>query len=189
MTDKQIIGALIARDERKTEEFFYKNCRPLFLSIIRKVFSYQVDYDEFVNEFYLYLMENDAYRLRQFEGRSSVYQWLKVRAIRYFIAKRDEMLDKPSEDALIDKAAKTMSVNEEKQIIAKVDIAHLLKIMPNKRYEYVLRRLVLQDAKPKTVANELCTSVENLYVIKKRAIASLTEIAFNEIERYEQKGN
>lgn len=68
MTDKQIIEALIARDESVTEQFFYGNCRPLFLSIIRNVFSYQVDYDEFVNEFYLYLMENDSYRLRQFEA-------------------------------------------------------------------------------------------------------------------------
>ena len=189
MTDKQIIDALIARDERVTEQFFYKNCRPLFLSIIRNVFSYQVDYDEFVNEFYLYLMENDSYRLRQFEGRSSIYQWLKVIAIRYFIAKRDKMLDRPSEETLIDKASKTISENTEKRITAKVDIAHLLRIMPNRRYEYVLRRLVLQDADPKVVAKELCTNVDNLYVVKKRAIASLAELALNEIEKYEQKGD
>lgn len=188
MTDKQIIDALIARDEKVTEEFFYKNCRPLFLSIIRNVFSYQVDYDEFVNEFYLYLMENDSYRLRQFEGRSSIYQWLKVIAIRYFIAKRDKMLDKSSEETLIDKASKIISENTEKRITAKVDIAHLLRIMPNRRYEYVLRRLVLQDADPKVVAKELCTNVDNLYVVKKRAIASLTELALNEIEEYGQKG-
>ena len=188
MTDKQIIEALIARDEMVTEEFFYKNCRPLFLSIIRNVFSYQVDYDEFVNEFYLYLMENDSYRLRQFEGRSSIYQWLKVIAIRYFIAKRDKMLDKPSEETLIDKASKTISENTEKRITAKVDIAHLLRIMPNRRYEYVLRRLVLHDADPKVVAKELCTNVDNLYVVKKRAIASLMELALNEIEGYGQKG-
>lgn len=57
MTDKQITDALIARDERVTRQFFFGNCRPLFMSIIRNVFSYEVDYDEFVNEFYLYLME------------------------------------------------------------------------------------------------------------------------------------
>lgn len=189
MTDQQIIEALIARDESVTEQFFYGNCCPLFLSIIRNVFSYEVDYDEFVNEFYLYLMENDSYRLRQFEGRSSVYQWLKVIAIRYFLAKRDKMIDKPTEETLIDRASKKMSVNVEKQITAKVDIARLLRLMPNRRYEYVIRRLVLQDAEPKVVAKELCTNVDNLYNIKKRAIASLTELALNEVEKYEQKGN
>ena len=77
MSDKEIVGKLIERDNAVTDEFFFTRCRPLFISIIRSVFSYEVDYDEFVNEFYIHLMENDAYRLRQFQGRSSVYQWMK----------------------------------------------------------------------------------------------------------------
>lgn len=188
MTDKQIIEALTALDERVTRQFFFGNCRPLFLSIIRNVFSYGVDYDEFVNEFYLYLMENDAYRLRQFEGRSSIYQWMKVIAIRYFIAKRDRMIENESQSTLIDRIAETETVSLEKQMTARIDIGNLLKNMPNKRYEYVIRRLVLQDAEPKEVAKELCTNVDNLYNIKKRAIAALTESALKEFEKYGQKG-
>lgn len=134
MTDRQIIQALTDRDEKVTRQFFFKDCRPLFLSIIRHVFSYEVDFDEFVNEFYLYLMENDSYRLRQFEGRSTVYQWMKVVAIRYFIAKRDRMIDNESEEALIDRAAQTETVDSESQMIAGMDIAGLLKTMPNRRY-------------------------------------------------------
>ena len=189
MTDKEIIEKLIARDERVTQRFFFKNCRPLFMSIIRYVFSYEVDYDEFVSEFYLYLMEEDAYKLRQFEGRSSIYQWLKITAIRYFIAKRDKMIDNQSEETLIDKASKSLPVDTVQELTAKVDIAHLLRIMPNRRYEYVIRRLVLHEAEPKVVAKELCTNVDNLYNIKKRALAALTELALNEIEKYGQKGN
>lgn len=188
MTDKQIIEALTALDERVTRQFFFGNCRPLFLSIISNVFSYEVDYDEFVNEFYLYLMENDAYRLRQFEGRSSIYQWMKVVAIRYFIAKRDRMIENESQSTLIDRIAETETVSLEKQMTARIDIGNLLKNMPNKRYEYVIRRLVLQDAEPKEVAKELCTNVDNLYNIKKRAIAALTESALKEFEKYGQKG-
>ena len=85
MTDQQIIEALIARDNAITQEFFFERCRQLFYAIIRKVFSYEVDYDEFVNELYVYLMENEAARLKQFEGRSSLYQWIKVTATRFFI--------------------------------------------------------------------------------------------------------
>ena len=70
MTDQQIIEALIARDENVTCDFFNRKCRPLFVSIIRHVFSYDVDYDEIVNEFYFYLMENDAHRLKQFANKS-----------------------------------------------------------------------------------------------------------------------
>ena len=76
MTDQEIIQGLIARDNRVTEEFFFVSCRPLFYSIIRKVFDYEVDYGELVSELHVYLMEDDAVKLRNFEYRSSVYQWI-----------------------------------------------------------------------------------------------------------------
>ena len=60
MTDQEIIQGLIARDNRVTKEFFFDKCRPLFYSIMQKVFDYEVEYDEMVNELYVYLMENDA---------------------------------------------------------------------------------------------------------------------------------
>lgn len=186
MTDQQIIEALIARNERVTQQFFFKDCRPLFVSIMRNIFSYEVDYNEFVNELYLYLMENDAYRLRQFQGRSTIYQWMKVIAIRYFIAKRDSMIDNESKDTLLDSVVQNETVDEEKKMTAKMDIEHLFSLMPNRRYVYVIRRLVLQEAEPKVVARELRTNVDNLYNIKKRAIAALTDISLKEVEKYEK---
>lgn len=88
MTDREIIEGLIARDNRVTERFFFVQCRPLFCSIIRRVFDYEVEYNELVNELYLYLMADDARKLRDFQYRSSVYQWLKVTAVRFFLKKR-----------------------------------------------------------------------------------------------------
>lgn len=187
MTDQQIIQALIARDERVTQQFFFKSCRPLFKSIIFYVFSYEVDYDEFVNEFYLYLMENDAYRLRQFQGRSTIYQWLKVTATRYFIAKRDNMIDMAPKDALYETPDRGDEYEEERQMTAQMDIERLFALMHNKRYVYVIQRLVLQEAEPQIVAQELGTNVDNLYNIKKRAIAALTDIALKEVEKYEKR--
>lgn len=187
MTDQDIIQALIDRDERVTQQFFFKSCRPLFTSIIRHVFSYEVDYDEFVSEFYLYLMENDAHRLRQFEGRSTIYQWLKITAIRYFIAKRKRLVNmeassEKQQEALMQKE----KVDSEQAMTAQMDIDHLFELMKNKRYTHVIRRLVLEEAEPKTVAQELGTNVDNLYNIKKRAITALTEIALKEAKRHEK---
>jgi hypothetical protein len=186
MNDQQIIDALVARDDRVTRQFFFQSCRPLFLSIIRNVFTYEVDYEEFVNEFYLYLMENDSYRLRQFEGRSSLYQWMKVVAIRYFIAKRDSMIDMAPKNSLSDSVVQRERVDVERSMMAKMDVEYLLSRMPNRRYAYVIRRLVLQEADPMVVAQELETNVDNLYNIKKRAIAALTEVALKEVEKYEK---
>ena len=186
ITEQQIIEALIARDERVTQQFFFKDCRPLFMSIMRHVFSYEVDYDEFVNEFYLYLMEDEAYRLKQFQGRSSIYQWMKVIAIRYFVARRDSMIDMEPKDTLSDSVIQDEAVEEESAMTARMDVERLFALMPNKRYVYVIRRLVLQEAEPKVVAQELDTNVDNLYNIKKRAMAALTEVALKEIEKYEK---
>ena len=189
ISDKYIVDALIARDEKVTWHFFFRNCRQLFMSVIRNVFSYDVDYDEFVNEFYLYLMENDAYRLKQFQGRSSLYQWLKVVAIRYFIAKRDNMIDMQStnDDSFHKEIAQTNIVDTEKKVSAKIDIEHLFSLMPNKRYVQVIKRLVLDDAEPQVVADELQVSIDNLYNIKKRAIAAITDVALKNIEKYENR--
>ena len=80
MTDQEIVKGLIERDEHLTKDFFFVKCKPLFLSIMNIVFDYDVEYDELVNELYIYLMEDEAIKLRNFEYRSSVYQWLKILA-------------------------------------------------------------------------------------------------------------
>lgn len=182
MTDKEIIEALIARDTRVTQRFFYEDCRPLFMSIIRNVFPYKVDYDEFVNELYVYLMEDDAYRLSLFEGRSSVYQWLKVVALRYFVHKRDQMIDAEPYRPLIEQ--EEVPESEEGAVIAKVDIMHLLDCMANRRQAYVIEQLVMEDRAPAEVADELGVTVDNLYNIKKRAIAAITAVAIKDAEVY-----
>lgn len=186
-TDTPIIEALIARDEAVTRQFFFNNCRPLFRSIIHHVFSYEVDYDEFVNEFYLYLLENDACRLRQFEGRSSIYQWLKVVAIRYFISKRNRMIDIEHRNPPLENMVRKRGNDEERTTTARIDVRSILAQMPNQRYARVIERLMLDEAEPRLVALELETNVNNLYNLKKRAMAALTRIIIKEIGNDEEK--
>lgn len=183
MTDHEIINALIARDRKVTEDFFFTQCRPLFGSIIGLVFSYDVDYDEFVNELYVYLMENDAQKLRDFEYRSSVYTWLKVLAIRYFIKKRDRMIDDSPERPLYEVLVQT-PVAQDDDVTAGYDLERLFRGMTNERYVYVIRKLILEDREPEQLASEMGVTTANLYNIKRRAMAQLTRIALNDIDEY-----
>lgn len=182
MTDQEIIQGLIARDNRVTEEFFFVRCRPLFYSIMQKVFDYEVDYDEFVNELYVYLMEDDAVKLRKYEYRSSVYQWLKVLAIRYFIKKRARMIEDTSQDAPYNRQSQSGVYEED--MTAEGDMERLFNNMPNKRYVYVIRRLILDDWEPELLAQEMHITTANLYNIKRRAIAQLTCAALKDIKEY-----
>lgn len=182
MTDQEIIQGLIARDNRVTGDFFFKKCRPLFCSIMKLVFSYEVDYDEMVNELYLYLMDDDAAKLRNFQYRSSVYQWLKVLAIRFFIKKRDRMIDDLSRETPY-KVADPKS-SSPTDTAAEGDLERLFESMPNKRYVYVIRRLIIDDWDPEQLAQEMNITTANLYNIKRRAMSQLTRVALEDIKAY-----
>jgi len=191
MTDQEIIQALIARDNRVTQDYLFEQCIPLFMSIIRRVFDYEVDYDEFVNELYLYLMENDAARLKQFEGRSSLFLWLKTTATHFFVKKRNQLIDDTSREPLYNQSEDMDDVNEpmaqSTSHLASLDIERLLAAMPNKRYVAVLRRLLLDEVEPEQVAHEMNITTDNLYNIKRRAMLQLMQVALRDIRQYEKR--
>ena len=182
MTDQEIIQGLIAKDNRVTKEFFFVKCRPLFYSIMRQVFDHEVEYDEMVNELYVYLVEDDAVKLKNFQYRSTVYQWLKILAIRFFIKKRVQMTENICEEPPYDGHSQT--ADTEREMTAEGDLKRLFESMPNKRYVYVLRRLVLNDWEPEQLAKEMKITTANLYNIKRRAMAQLTRAALNDIKEY-----
>ena len=178
MTDQEIIQGLIDRNERITQDFFFRRCQPLIFALISKFYPQGADYDELVSELYLHLMENDAARLRGFEFRSSVYQWLKVMAVRYFIKKRDRVIEDVSHEPLYIET----DCAEDKH--ASIDLERLFDKMPNKRYVEVIRMLMIEDRDPERLAQEMNISTANLYNIKRRAMAQLTRTALKDIEEY-----
>lgn len=184
MTDKEIIDALLDRNQRATREFFYQKCRPLFLSIIKKLFDKPIDYDEFVDEVYILLMEDDARRLRQFDYRSTICQWMKTVVIRYFLAKKDKIV---IDDVSNEHHLNSTDESTEEYSSAEEDVRRLLSLMPNKRYAFVIQRLMLDEAPPKDVAKEMNISVANLYNIKSRAMAMLSEVALNDVKKFLNK--
>lgn len=187
MTDKEIIEGLIERNPQITEQFFFHKCKPLFLSIMRFVFSYEVDYDEFVNELYQYLMEGDAYKLRQFQYRSTVCQWLKTLTLRYFIKRRDELIENESKEPLYEEKDDAELDESESRIAARIDLDRLLAQMANQRYAWVIRKLMIEEETPETVAKNMGVTTANLYNIKKRAMAALTQVAIKDINHYGKK--
>lgn len=181
MTDREIIQGLINRDNTVTEQFFFVKCHPLFHSIIHFVFPYEVDYDEFVNELYLYMMENDGAKLKNFQYRCSVYLWLRILAIRYFIKKRDQMIDAGRHDTLYNESSLFAYIPN---VSTKEDLDRLFTQMRNERYVYVIRKLILEDVEPEALAKEMRITTANLYNIKRRAMIALTQVALKDIENY-----
>ena len=53
----------------------------------------------------------------------------------------------------------------------------MLGMMENKRYADAIRNLVLGDVEPEQYAARIGVTVDNLYNIKKRAMAAFTAVA------------
>ena len=149
---------------------------------MKHVFDYEVEYDEMVNELYVYLMEDDAVKLRNFEYRSSIYQWLKILAIRFFIKKRDNLKEKSGDEDISETSEVQMADNVD--TLAKLDLLRLFSLMPNDRYGHVIKKLMVDGWEPEYLANEMNITVDNLYNIKRRAMAQLTQVALNDIREY-----
>lgn len=176
MTDKEIIQGLINRDNRITHLFFFDRCRPLLSSIMRHVFSYPVDYREMVSLLYDYLVADDCAKIRQFQYRSSLYQWLKVVATRFFISHRNAVIEESSKEPPYEKRDDE-EVDTASELSDRMDVRALLSMMNNRRYADAIRRLVLEGVDPSLYAVEIGVSVDNLYNIKRRAMAAFAQIA------------
>lgn len=186
VTDSEIVEALLAKDSGVTHQFLYVNCRPLFLAILNKVFDYPVELEEFVSELYVYLMEDDGRRLHQYEGRSSLYQWMKVVALRFAmrIKMRNAVIDNSSTESPYLQNVSDESASDTQ---AKADVENLLERMSNLTYVYVIRRHILEGVDERTLAEEMNMKVSNIYNLKRRAMAALTKIALNDVKNYAKK--
>lgn len=186
MTDQEIISALIAHDPKATAQFFFRDCRPLLFSVIRRVFGKKkVDYNEIISEIYILLMENNAKKLRSFKFESTLYQWLKIIVIRHclLLKNKAKVIGDESQESLSNSYCE-LSTAENSQ--ARMDMETLLRQMKNQRYALVIRLLMIEDRTPEEVAQQLCVTVDNLYNIKRRAIQALTEVALKDKKHYER---
>lgn len=176
MTDIDIRNSLIARDETVTRQFFYQNCRPLLYKLISDIFTTYVDYDEMVSELYIHLMANDAQRLRSFNGDSSIYQWMKTVARRFFLDVKihGRVIEEESKERLYGKNDEATDSSKQE---AQMDVAALLDQISNERYRLVLKKVVLEGMDYDELAQLTGLKKSNLYNIKKRALAELERIA------------
>ncbi len=177
MTDQEIIQGLINRDERITREFFFRRCQPLFFALIAKFYPSGADYDELVNELYLHLMEDNARRLRKYEGRASIYQWLKRVAGNYFLDKvsRERVVDNATDSRLLEEAKKIPTDDSTQE--TETDVAAILDQIKNENYRLVLQKHVMEGLSFDELEKITGIKKANLYNIKRRALNALEKIA------------
>lgn len=77
-SDYQIVNGILNNDQTITQHFFLKECKPMFEYIEHAIFDDNVERDELVSELFLYLQHNDWHKIRQFDFRSKLTQYLHL---------------------------------------------------------------------------------------------------------------
>ncbi|MGM9740559.1 MAG: sigma-70 family RNA polymerase sigma factor [Candidatus Cryptobacteroides sp.] len=182
------IDDLIIRGLKSTDEsirtvcvmrFFYRTLRRQLLFIRRKLFNYSVEYDDLVNELYLYMSKGGWSMLDTFRGENGagLATWAGKVALHYFCSKTS--LGTLPE--LPPAAAGEEGIDEATRNEARMDVNEIIARMPNRRYAKVIDLVFIQGYSLPETASILGVKVSNMYNIKKRAVtqfyATMTDSA------------
>lgn len=181
--DRQLVAAIVSNDVEAIKYFFNEKCSVLFAYIMANVFDNNVPKDDLPQELFLYLAQNNWYKVRQFDFRSKLMTWVSVVAVRFFQKKREALIEKTSTTTLNDKMWQDQSTAFYSD--RRMDVRAALLKMPNKRYCMVIEYLDLKEVKPEQLAKQMEVTVDNLYNIHRRALVQLRLIMGRKEEYYD----
>ncbi len=172
--DAIYIKALKMGNNEISKQFFYKEIGGILHKIRMEVFCGHIDFDELVNELYLYLSQDNWTKLDGFDGKNGcrLRTWVIPVAWRYFMSVRERLLSTEN----IEDASGGVSVRDDLRIQIAIDVNAVLLRMPNQRYAEIIRLLLIEGYAPHDVADILDIRVANVYNLKHRAITQFTEL-------------
>jgi len=183
--DEQLVNGLLKNDGSLIEYFFYKRFAKLLQYISYAVFDGRIDTNEMVSELFMYLSENNWHKMRKFAYKSTLATWLSVVATRFFVKRRDELIENKYTEDLLIKQRNVSFLSANNKDLA-MDIQNAISRMSNERYKFVIQKLDLQGATQEEVASSLNTSLSNLYNIHHRALLQLRVIMGRKEDFYDR---
>lgn len=174
-SDEKLVSSVLAGDQKVIVYFFYSRFASTFQYHIFKLLGYSVDVDELVDEFFLYLFEDDWRRLRSYDGSiSSLNTWISTVSYRFF---RDYKRSKIDLNGVI-------TINEQWETMRKdwiqrcdsgmkMDIQSAIESIKNHRDRLIAGRLLLEDREYDAVAKEFGLTVDYVYTVKNRILKQL----------------
>lgn len=174
-TDAKLVADLMAGDSYATEYLLYDHFRPLLRFNALKVSSGKnTTVDDLIQEFYLYLQKDNWDKLRRYDPNLPFDKWLSVVSYRFFKDFCHSMIDSSSEIPIANiYDAQLLHVGNQRMETAMMDIQQGIDHLEPPRDRQIIEALVLRDEDPASVASRFGVTVDNLYNIKRRALARL----------------
>lgn len=173
-SDKELVKFVLENDTKVILYFFYRKFLPTFQYHVYKIFPYQVEIQDLIHEFFLYLHEDDWRRLRTFNFSSSLSTWISTVSFRFFLQYKKSVIDSNgliSLNECWDSFAETYIQHADNEI--KMDIMKAIEQIKNERDRSIAFMLLIEGSDFEDVAKKYSISVDYVYTIKNRIIKSL----------------
>jgi len=178
MSDIQLVAMLLANDEKALLYFFYEKFYSMFEYHVYRIFSYEVDVQELVHEFFLYLRQDDWRRLRSFNPeKAQLNTWVSVVSFRFFLNFKKTKIDSNGLISIYEQwDDKIMNYKQECHNQIRMDVVKAIENLKNATERDVARELLLDGVDIQEVATSHQLSVDYAYTVKSRAMAHLRNL-------------
>lgn len=170
-----MVSAVTSNNQKAIVYLFYTKFAATFQYHIYKLFNGKVEVSDLVDEFFLFLLEDNWHRLRSFDpDKASLSTWISTVSFRFF---RDYKRSKIDLNGLITISDQWETFRgdwmESVEAGLRMDINQAIDGIKSDRDREIARRLFIDDKEYEAVVEEFGLTVDYVYTIKNRIVKQL----------------
>lgn len=175
INDSLLMQDLILNHEGALHYVFYDHYGSLLRFNAQKAcHGKNVAQEDLIQELYLYLSANQWERLKKYDPSMPFVNWFSVVSYRFFKDFSRSMIDSSSVMPISNMNDHSIAMAGTGKISSiMMDIKRAISKLRPPRDKEILEALLIRDEEPERVAEKFSVTVENLYNIKRRALAKL----------------
>lgn len=174
-SDERLVKAVLSGDQDAIVYMFYTKFSATFQYHIYRLFDYKVEVSDLVDEFFLFMYEDDWWRLRSFDrSLSSLSTWISTVSYRFF---RDYKRSKIDLNGAITISDKWESFRGDwiQSIDAGImmDIETAISAIKNERDRNIAKQIFIDDREYDAIAKDFDLTCDYVYTVKNRLVKQL----------------
>lgn len=172
--DNQLIIDLLKNDSLAIFYVFYNHFNSLLkYNVIKATKGKVLDYSDLVQDLYLYISNNNWEKLRRYDSSMPFVNWFSVVSYRFFKDSVRSMIDSLDKMPISHIENNNISFSSNEIDTFTMDVKNILKDFEPPRDKSILEAFLLKDEEPSVIATRFGVTIDNLYNIKRRALARL----------------
>lgn len=174
-SDERLVKAVLSGDQDAIVYMFYTKFSATFQYHIYKLFDYKVEVSDLVDEFFLFMYEDNWRRLRSFDSSlSSLSTWISTVSYRFFRDYKRSKIDLNGAITISDKWEKFRG-DWVQSIEAGImlDIETAIGAIKSERDKEIAKQLFIEDREYEAIAEEFGLTCDYVYTVKNRIIKQL----------------